>query len=209
MSAELVVIMTVLALYAAIVISPGPNFALISRLAISGARQTSIGATLGLACAATIYAILSMSGLALLLTQIGWLAGAVQITGGLFLVYLGVKSWLHRPVPEIGDSIPVAHDSFARGLRLGLLVNLSNPKGIAFFISLYAATIPPGTSTPAKIAILSGGFALEVLWYGLVVWLLSTGPARAAYRRFGVWIERIMGTFLVLFGVRLIFEKRG
>lgn len=208
MSAELVVIMTVLALYAAIVISPGPNFALISRLAISGARQTSIGATLGLACAATIYAILSMSGLALLLTQIGWLAGAVQIAGGLFLVYLGVKSWLHRPVAEGSDSIPLAHDSFARGLRLGLLVNLSNPKGIAFFISLYAATIPPGTSTPAKIAILSGGFALEMLWYGLVVWLLSTGPARAAYKRFGVWIERIMGTFLVLFGVRLIFEKR-
>ncbi|MBQ2262076.1 MAG: LysE family transporter [Loktanella sp.] len=208
MSAELITIMTVLALYAAIVISPGPNFALISRLAISGARQTSIGATLGLACAATIYAALSMSGLAFLLTQIGWLAGAVQIAGGLFLVYLGVKSWLHRPVPHDGDSIPLAHDSFARGLRLGLLVNLSNPKGIAFFISLYAATIPSGTSTPAKIAILSGGFALEILWYGLVVWLLSTGPARAAYRRFGVWIERTMGTFLVLFGIRLIFEKR-
>lgn len=208
MPAEFVVIMTVLALYAAIVISPGPNFALISRLAMSGARQTSIGATLGLACAATIYAILSMSGLALLLTRIGWLAGAVQVAGGLFLVYLGVKSWLHRPVAEGGDSVPLAHDSFARGLRLGLLVNLSNPKGIAFFISLYAATIPPGTSTPAKIAILSGGFALEILWYGLVVWLLSTGPARAAYGRFGVWIERTIGTFLVLFGVRLIFEKR-
>jgi len=208
MSAELVIIMTVLALYAAIVISPGPNFALISRLAISGSRKTSIGATLGLACAATFYAILSMSGLALLLTQIGWLAGAVQIAGGLFLVYLGVKSWLHRPVAQDGDGIPLVHDSFARGLRLGQLVNLNNPKGIAFFISLYAATIPLGTSTPAKIAILSGGFALEILWYGLVVWLLSSAPARAAYRRFGVWIERTMGTFLVLFGVRLIFEKR-
>lgn len=208
MPAEIVVVVTVLALYAAIVISPGPNFALISRLAISGARRTSFGATLGLACAATLYAILSMSGLALLLTQIGWLAGAVQIAGGMFLVYLGVKSWLHRPVPKDGDGSPAIHDSFVRGLRLGLLVNLSNPKGIAFFISLYAATIPPGTSTPAKIAILSSGFALEILWYGLVVWLLSTAPARATYRRFGVWIERTMGTFLILFGVRLIFEKR-
>lgn len=208
MPAEIIVVMTVLALYAAIVISPGPNFALISRLAISGAKRTSLGATLGLACAATLYAILSMSGLALLLTRIGWLAGTVQIAGGLFLVYLGIKSWLHRPTAEGGDGIPLAHDSFTRGLRHGLLVNLSNPKGIAFFISLYAATIPPGTSTPAKIGILSGGFALEILWYGLVVWLLSTGPARAAYRRFGVWIERIMGTFLVLFGIRLILDKR-
>ncbi|MGY9046131.1 hypothetical protein P775_00685 [Puniceibacterium antarcticum] len=208
MTTEIAVITTVLFLYAAIVISPGPNFALISRLAISGARQTAIGATLGLACAATLYAILSMSGLALLLTRISWLAGAVQIAGGLFLVYLGVKSWLHRPDPEDGGGIPLAQDSFARGFRLGLVVNLSNPKGIAFFISLYAATIPADTSMPAKVAILGGGFALEILWYGLVVWLLSTRPARAAYRRFGVWIERIMGTFLVLFGIRLIFEKR-
>ncbi|MFT4014549.1 MAG: LysE family translocator [Paracoccus sp. (in: a-proteobacteria)] len=208
MPTEIVVVATVLLLYAAIVVSPGPNFALISRLAISGARQTAIGATLGLACAGTLYAILSMSGLALLLTRIGWLAGAVQIAGGLFLVYLGVKGWLHRPAPDDERGVPLAQDRFARGLRLGLLVNLSNPKGIAFFISLYAATIPLDTSTAARIAILGGGFALEILWYGLVIWLLSTGPARAAYRRFGVWIERVMGTFLVLFGLRLIFERR-
>lgn len=202
------VVTTVLLLYAAIVVSPGPNFALISRLAISGVRRTAIGATIGLVCAATFYAALSMSGLALLLTRIGWLAGAVQIAGGLFLVYLGIKGWLYRPALDDGAAAVPARNDFFRGLRLGLLVNLSNSKGIAFFISLYAATIPPGTSGLAKGAMLSGGFALEVMWYGLIVWLLSTGPARAAYERFGIWIERIMGTFLVLFGLRLIFERR-
>jgi threonine/homoserine/homoserine lactone efflux protein len=205
---EIAVVTTVLFLYAAIVISPGPNFALISRLAISGARQTATGATVGLACAATLYAVLSMSGLALLLTRIGWLAGVIQISGGLFLVYLGVRAWLNRPAAANADGRSIMQDSFSRGLRLGLLVNLSNPKGIAFFISLYAATIPLDTSLAARLAILSGGFALEILWYGLVVRLLSTMPARAAYRRFGIWIERVTGTFLVLFGLRLIFEKR-
>lgn len=208
MPTEIVVIATVLLLYAAIVVSPGPNFALISRLAISGETQTAIGATIGLACAATFYAVLSMSGLALLITQIGWLAGAVQIAGGLFLVYLGIRAWLHRPAHNGERGIPVAEDNFIRGLRLGLFVNLSNPKGIAFFISLYAATIPLDASIAARVAILGGGFALEILWYGLVVWLLSTGPARAAYRRFGGGIERFMGTFLVFFGLRLIFERR-
>lgn len=207
MPADIVVITTVLALYAAIVISPGPNFALISRLAISGAGRSAIGATLGLACAATVYAVLSMSGFAMLLMRIGWLAGVVQVAGGLFLIYLGVKGWLHRPVSEEAGGIAPAHDGFARGLRLGLLVNFGNPKAIAFFISLYAATIPAGTSMPARVAILGGGLALEILWYGAVVWLLSSGPARAAYKRFGIWIERVTGAFLVLFGVRLILGK--
>lgn len=202
MPTEIVVITTVLLLYAAIVVSPGPNFALISRLAISGARQTAIGATIGLACAATLYAVLSMSGLALLLTRIGWLAGVC------FLSISASRDGYTVLPPMASPAFLLAQDSFVRGLRLGLLVNLSNPKGIAFFISLYATTIPPDTSTAARIAILGGGFALEILWYGLVVGLLSTGPARATYQRFGIWIERVMGTFLVLFGLRLIFERR-
>lgn len=207
--AELSIIATVLGLYAAIVISPGSNFALISRLAISGTHQTAVGAILGLACAATFYAALSMSGLALVLNKIGWLAGLVQIAGGLFLIYLGVRSWLHCPAPEELGSQRLVQNHFCRGLRLGALVNLSNPKGIAFFISLYAATIPPGTSSLAKFAILAGGFALEIIWYGTVVWLLSTGPARVAYKKFGTWIERLLGTVLVYFGVQLVFGRRG
>lgn len=150
MTTEIAAITTVMLLYAAIVVSPGPNFAPIPRLAISGARQSATGAALGLACAATLYAILSMSDLALLLTRIGWLAAAAQIAGGLFLAYLGVKSWLHRPDPEGTDSIALTQDSFAQGFRLGLVINLSNPKGIAFLISLCAATIPPGISTPPR-----------------------------------------------------------
>jgi threonine/homoserine/homoserine lactone efflux protein len=208
MPPDALVVATVLLLYAAVVISPGPNFALISRLAISGAARTAIGATVGLACAATVYAVLSMSGLALLLMQIGWLAGLVQFAGGAFLIYLGIMSWRRSAKSADIDGPRPARDGFGRGLRLGLLVNLGNPKAIAFFVSLYVATIPPGTSSLARLTILAGGFVLEIVWYGLVVWLLSTAPARAAYKRCGVWIERVLGTLLVLFGIRLITERR-
>ena len=47
-------ILTTLGLYAAVVVSPGPNFALISRLAASDARPAAIGATFRLAFAATL-----------------------------------------------------------------------------------------------------------------------------------------------------------
>lgn len=208
MSPDLVTITTVALLYAAIVVSPGPNFALISRLAISGASRTASGATLGLATAATLYAVLSMTGLSLVLLQIGWLAGAVQIAGGLFLVYLGVSSWLRSKPSGPGAVVPSPHDTFARGLRLGLLVNLSNPKAIMFFVGLYAVAIPADTGVGAKIAILMVGFALEILWYGLVIVMLSTGPARAAYNRFGIWIERALGTLLIVFGIRLAFQRQ-
>lgn len=206
MSSDLLTIATALGLYAAVVVSPGPNFALISRLSISGARPAAIGATFGLAIAATLYAILTMTGLALVLTRIGWLASLIQIAGGCYLVYLGVMAWLSSP-PSAAVQERGAPIGTLRGLRMGLIVNLSNPKGIVFFIGLYAVAVPPDTALWAKLAILAGGFALEILWYGFVIVLLSSRPARAAYERFGLWIERAIGTVLAVFGLRLISEK--
>jgi len=82
MNQDLSIVVATLSVYAAVVVSPGPNFALISRLAIAGARPAAVGATIGLALAATLYAILTMTGLALVLQRVGWLATAVQIAGG-------------------------------------------------------------------------------------------------------------------------------
>ncbi|KQT64361.1 threonine transporter [Aureimonas sp. Leaf460] len=207
MSPELLTVATALGLYAAVVVSPGPNFALISRLSVSGARPAAVGATFGLAMAATLYAILTMTGLALVLTRIGWLASLIQIAGGCYLVYLGVMAWLRTQPSAAVRERDGATISMLRGMRMGLIVNLSNPKGIAFFICLYAVAVPPNTALWAKLAILAGGFTLEILWYGFVIILLSSRPARSAYERFGLWIERAIGTVLAAFGLRLIAEK--
>ncbi|MBZ9677882.1 LysE family translocator [Mesorhizobium sp. ES1-1] len=207
MNSEIAIIATTLGFYALAVASPGPNFALISRLALSGARRAAIGATLGLALSATFYAILTITGLSIALTRVGWLASLVQIAGGCYLVYLGVKAWLgakHTLSPEFGGA---AQDTLIKGLRTGVIVNLSNPKVITFFLSLYAVTVPIGVSLWTKLTLLTGGFLLEVLWYGLVIVILFTPPARAVYDRAGQWIERLVGTALALFGLRLISEK--
>ncbi|WP_265517432.1 LysE family translocator [Nitratireductor luteus] len=207
MSQDLLIVATTLGLYAAVVVSPGPNFTLISSLAISGGRSSAVGATFGLAVAATFYAVLTMTGLALVLTQVGWLASLIQISGGCYLVYLGVMTWLTTKPATSAQRSGSAPSGTLRGLRMGIIVNLSNPKGIACFIGLYAVAVPPETALWVKFTILVGGFLLEIVWYGLVIVLLSTRPARAAYDRFGHWIERVIGTALAAFGLRLISEK--
>jgi threonine/homoserine/homoserine lactone efflux protein len=207
MSADAITVLTALALYAAATMSPGPTFALISRLAVSGQRSAALGATLGLAIGATIYATLSLTGLALVITRIGWLATLVQVAGGCYLIYLGITAWLRSH--EAGQGVQEQQRRFdgLRGLRMGAVVELSNPKGIAFFLSLFAVSVPAGTAFSAKLTILAGGFAIEVLWYSLVAILLSSPPVRRVYARFGRWIERFIGTLLAGFGIRLITEK--
>jgi threonine/homoserine/homoserine lactone efflux protein len=202
---DLATVCTTLGLYAAAVVSPGPNFAFVSRLAIAAPKRVAFAACFGIALAATCYAILSMTGLALVIKKIAWLVSAVQIAGGSYLIYLGVTAWL--------SSVKGQHETserrvnFGRGLRSGFFAQLSNPKAIAFFLSLYAVAVPSDTAPWAKAMILAGGFILELGWYSTVTTLLSQGPARAFYDKFARWIERALGTVLAGFGFGLIAEK--
>ncbi len=203
------VVLTVLVLYIAIVVSPGPNFALISKLALRGEKTAAWGATLGLACAATFYGVLAMAGLSVILERIGWLTRAVQIAGGLYLIWLGIQSWRHAGATSPDDGAEGVNleqhrtTSFFRGLRLGGLVNFSNPKGIIFFVGLYAVAVPSDAAQLTKVAILAASFAVEIVWYGFVLVVLSSPPARTVYVRAGAWIERAIGIALVVFGIRL------
>jgi threonine/homoserine/homoserine lactone efflux protein len=122
-------------------------------------------------------------------------------------VYLGIKAWLSSSPSQQGEALKSGGGSLWLGLRSGAIVNLANPKCIAFFVSLYAVVVPAGASLSTKLSILGGGFVLEIVWYSIVVVLLSTRPARSAFKRFGAWIERAIGTLLAGFGVRLIAEK--
>lgn len=207
MSPEIIVILTALAIYAAGTISPGPSFTLILRLAASGARPAAFGATVGFSIGAATYATLAMTGFALVITRLGWLMSAVQIAGGCYLIYLGLSAWLTRPIELVAKPLHGDARSFKRGLRIGLLVELANPKSVAFFVSIFAIAIPADTALWAKATILAGGFLVDLAWYGLAATMLSTQPVQHLYRRFAIWIDRVLGTVLVGFGLRLISER--
>ena len=177
---------------------------------MQGRRRAAFGVVTGIVITATIYAVLSMAGLAILLSKVGWLARAVQIAGGLYLIYLGVSAWR-----SAGTSVDAAveagtlsmNSEFGSGIRLGAVVSFANPKSIAFFTSLYAAAIPFDASLVTKGAILFGGFSIELLWYSFAVVVLSMPHIQRAYRRWSTWIERCIGTVLAYFGVRLVLDR--
>jgi len=213
MNLNVEVVLYTLGIYAAIVVSPGPNFALISRMALQGRTYAARGAVIGLASAATFYAILAMVGLAALLNEISWLVRVVQIIGGLYLIYLGLLSW--RSPKTIASQTQqngfIAASSLLKetvaGFKMGVAVNLSNPKGIAFFVGLYAVAVPADSSISTRVAILLGGALLELGWYSIVAGFLSKNSFRDIYSKFGVWIERTIGSALIIFGGKMVSNK--
>jgi len=195
----------VLAIWLLAVVSPGPAFLVLSQLAAGRSRAAALGAALGIALGAALFATLTLWGLAVVVTQIAWLGTALRVAGALYLVYLGL-SLFHaasgEPAPAAKSTAPAGAD-FRAGLRIGMLTAITNPKAIAFFLSLFAVALPPALPLAGKLTLLAAGFGIEIGWYVLVAFVLSTGHLRALYARARKGLERVLGAALVLLGVRL------
>ncbi len=193
----------VLAIWALAVVSPGPAFLVLSQVAAGRSRTAAMGVSLGIAIVAVTYAALTMYGLAVVVAQVGWLAAALRIAGALYLIYLGLSLFRAGGEAQTEPAQTQGSAHFLSGVRTGLLTAAGNPKAIAFFLSLFAAVLPHDLTPAAKIELLTAGFAIEMSWYVLVASVLSTRWVRKQYSKARATIDRVLGSALVLAGVRM------
>ena len=197
-------------IWLAAVVSPGPNFLVVSRLALSQSRLAAVGATLGIAAGSLTYAALTLFGLGVLILRFAWLGDAVRIGGGAYLVWLGIQAWRAAPddLQPAGTGTGQGAPSLLHGVRVGFLTEITTPKGIAFFLGLFAAAVPAATPLWAKLAVLAAGGVIEVAWYAAVSFALASGPMRAGYLRVRRRVDRVLGTLLIALGLEVALDAR-
>lgn len=193
-----------LAIWLLAIVSPGPAFLVVSQAAVGRSRPTAFGVALGISVGTIIYAALTLWGFTAVVTQVAWLGTALRIAGALYLVYIGLLLFQSAGASAAEAAAPSAsHDGAMAGFRLGMLTAITNPKAIAFYLSLFAVALPPEMPDAAKLILLGAGFFLEIAWYSLVAGVLSTGWPRRLYARAKRTIDRVLGAALLLLGVRL------
>lgn len=192
----------VLAVWLLAVVSPGPAFLVLSRMAAGRSRAAALGTALGIALCALLFAALTMWGLAVVVTQISWLGWVLRIGGAVYLIYLGISLWRSHGGTATEIPAPPGQDVL-HGVRVGFLTGLTNPKAIAFFLSLFAVALPPDLTPSGKVLLLTAGFGIELGWYVLVALALSTRRLREAYARLRTAIDRVLGSALIALGIRL------
>ena len=193
--------------------SPGPSFVLVAQTAVGSGRRAGLLAALAMMLGAVIWAAAALYGLQALFARFEWLYVAMRIGGGLYLLYLAAMLWRHAPEPlpeprAAGDKTTGDKTGAAQGFVRALLLQLSNPKVMVFFGSIFLALLPAHPPTGMQIATLAIVAFNEFTWYALITLLFSGGPARAIYRRAKFWLDRIMGGALALLGLRLALLSR-
>lgn len=202
---ELTLLTALAGAFIVLIISPGPNFLVITQLSCSQSRQQGICAGLGVASGSIIWALLAVTGLGLMFQQLPWLQPGLQLLGGLYLGWLGIKSLRNAgnpPAPRNIQALGIA--SLSRAYRFGLLTNLTNPKALAFYTSVFTSVAAPGLPMWVRSAGVSIIAVLAISWFVLLATLFSIPAIQARYQRMKKAIDIITGLFMVGFGLRLL-----
>ncbi|MCP3953424.1 MAG: LysE family translocator, partial [Desulfobacterales bacterium] len=112
--------------------SPGPGvFATVAQALVGGFRS-ALDIIAGIVIGDLIFLFLAVFGLAAMARILGDFFSVVKIAGGGYLIWLGVKLWLTKPVPP-GDKPGTKMQSGKQRFLGGLFITLGNPKAILFY----------------------------------------------------------------------------
>ena len=184
---------------------PGPgNLALITSTG-QGGVVGGLAATLGVIAGDQLLMWLAVAGVATLLATSPRLFVGVQWLGAAYLAWLGWR--LIRAQP--GDA-PVLHIRAGQYFRQALMITLLNPKAIVFYMAFFPLFVDPvrhqGLLTFGVMAATVAG--LTFLYGALAVALTHHFAERLrANPRAVRWLNRLAGTLLLGFGLRLALSR--
>jgi threonine/homoserine/homoserine lactone efflux protein len=161
-----------------VICTPGQDTALTIRNTLAGGRRAGIATAIGVAAGQATWTVATAAGLAVVLMASAPFFLALRLAGAAYLVYLGI-----RTLTRLGkqEAEPVRAGGARHALAQGFLSNLSNPKMVAFFISLLPPFAGPRPSF-ALLLLLGLNFSMLTL-----AWLAGYA---AAVERFGAWLRR-------------------
>ncbi|MDT3251088.1 LysE family transporter [Serratia sp. root2] len=186
------------------VISPGPDFAMVSRNSLLLSRRAGVLTACGIGAGVLIHVSYTLVGVGVLIQQSLWLFTLLKAIGAAYLIYLGVSMLRHAGAAAAASSrADTAATSDFAALKTGFLTNVLNPKTTIFIVSLFMQVVNP--QTPLSVQIGYGLFiaVAHILWFAAVALLFSAPGVNARLLRLRKGIDRAFGGLLIAFGALL------
>jgi RhtB (resistance to homoserine/threonine) family protein len=187
-------------------ISPGPDFAIVTRNCLSGTFRAGFLTALGVSCALLIHVSYCLFGIAIIIQESPLLFHILKYLGAGYLFYLGIVLLKEKTSPE-GSTKEAAkqakkkHSPFVSGF----LCNLLNPKATLFVLSLFTQFIDPAMPILEK-ALLGSIFALITFtWFVFLSYLITHRLLQKHFARFQQVIIKVMGVVLCVLAVYVAF----
>lgn len=204
---------TYLLVSALLIITPGPDMALVTRNALRSGRRTASLTAFGVAAGILVWAMASVLGIGVLLERSVIAFTALKLAGAAYLGYLGLRTLISsvRKESHAAEVTPVqGAEPLTAGtaFRQGVLGNLLNPKAGVIFVTILPQFIRPGDS-PLRLTLMFLAFAVMLLvWLNVYGTLIDRAGQSRAGARVRKILDRVTGVVLIGLGVRLAVERR-
>lgn len=186
------------------VISPGADFALVSRNSYLYGRKQGIYTAYGIACAVWIHISYSVLGLSFLKHYIPNLLHIIQYIGALYLMYIGYKTFTQQ---QISDHATHTLLHPRQAFIQGFLGNSLNPKTTLFVMSIFAQLLQGNHALMHLIGYAMFISASHLLWFLLISLFCSAPVIRNKILSKQVSINRVIGTVLATLGFCLLLTN--
>ena len=191
------------------VMSPGPDFLIVTRNSILYSKRVGLCTALGIALGTIVWVAASLLGIALVISKTVLLFNIVKWLGAAYLVYLGIQSFRKSKdgVVKENTSVPPEHITARAGFWNGFLTNLSNPKAALFFVSFFSVLITPETPGVLRAAYGLEISAIALLWFSLLATALSTTRIKGVFENISTGLRRVTGALFIALGIKLALSK--
>lgn len=202
------IIATVALVHLLAVISPGPDFMMITRNSLVYSRKTGMYSAVGLGIGILVHVAYSLIGIGFIISKSILLFNFIKYLGAVYLIYLGYKSLTSKAGISDGETEETRQDiSKINAIKIGFLTNALNPKATLFFLSLFTLVI--NSQTPLFIKLFMGVEMVIVttLWFMFVAYVFSHNLLKSRIHKVQHFAEKFIGVVLIALGVKVALSQ--
>ena len=179
----------------------GPMSVLCIQRTLNKGQLYGLVSGLGIATADAVYGSIAAFGLTLITNFLIMEQIWIRLIGGIFLIYLGIKTMLSKP-PDTAATLTMHSNGYPGAYASTFLLTLTNPLTILSFAAIFAG-IGVGSASKSFLSaaiVVLGVFSGSTLW-----WIILTGIISLLRKKMDaqwlLWINRISGAIITLFGI--------
>jgi len=207
----LMLFLTVALVHFVALMSPGPDFFFVSQTAVSRSRKEAMLGVLGITLGIVVWAGVALMGLNLILQKMAWLHQIIMVGGGIYLLWMGwqllrsARQQHKQPVQP--EEVQVALPQGGRSFLKGFLTNLSNPKAVIYFGSVFSLFVGDSVGAAERWGIFLLIIVETFCWFSIVASVFALPTMRRGYQRLAKWIDGVAGVLFAGFGIHLIISR--
>tara|TARA_Y100001970_G_scaffold37058_1_gene45715 strand:- start:595 stop:1224 length:630 start_codon:yes stop_codon:yes gene_type:complete len=194
------------------VISPGPDFILVTRQSFLYGRNSAVTTSLGISLGILFHVLFCIFGFSIIIVSHQYLLDLLKILCSFYLLYLGMNSFFLKNQFQSKENNNILNNHLKiskwNSFRIGFLTNILNIKATFFFISIYSFIHNSNMNVSIEIQLFYGLWMSFVtgLWFVLVSLFLTNIFFNDFIKSWYSIINKLMGIILIYISLNLFFN---